>query len=139
MLSIPLHLPTLLLVATATFVGPTVHAATPSRGAASSSSITVELVETGGKGGDQTFTFVVPIGGEIQSWVRGGDDPRFCRVHAHAVGGGEVQLGLACARAKASPPDLEVKATRGFTRGGSVLVGQVARPDGRTIEVRAKL
>lgn len=139
MLSIPLHVPTLLLVAAATFVGPTAHAATPTKGAGGSSTIAVELVEAGGKGGDQRFSFVVPIGGEMKAWVRGGDDPRFCRVNAHAVGGGEVELGLSCARGKTSPPDLEVKATRAFSSGRSVLVGQVSRPDGRTIEVRAKL
>jgi hypothetical protein len=139
MLSIPLHVPTLLLVSAATLVGPTAHAATPKRGSGSASTIAVELVESGGKGGEQRVSFVVPIGGEIQAWVRGGDDPRFCRVNAHSVGGGEMALALSCARAKASPPDLEVKATRSFSPGKQVLVGQVARPDGRTIEVHAQL
>lgn len=139
MLSIPLHVPTLALVGAVSFFGPAAHAATPAKAPASARTIAVELVESGGKAGEQRVSFTVPIGGDIKAWVRGGDDPRFCRVHAHPVNGGELQVELECAHAKAAPPDLEVKAARTFAAGKSVVLGKVARPDGRTVEVRAKL
>jgi hypothetical protein len=140
MLSIPIHMPTLLLIGAVSLVSPDARAATPSTPASSARTIDVELIESGGKGGDQRATFSVPVDGEIDAWVRDGDDPRFCRVRVEVIRDSTafvVELG--CGRNVAAPTNLHVKARRALPMNKAVVIGRVSRPDGRTIEVRAKL
>jgi hypothetical protein len=112
---------------------------TTSAGSATPQMLELTLVETGGKTKER-IRMRVPIGGELAAWVRGGDEQQFCRVHVHRTPrAGEVRVDLECARHPKNPPDLEIKAERTFPSHRTVLLGEIARADGGTVEVRASL
>ena len=76
----------------------------------------------------------------IDAWVRGGDDPRFCRVRVEAIGESrELEVNLRRGVNVQAPTNLQVKARRVLQAGKPIVIGQLSRPDGRTVEVRAKL
>src|SRR5688572_2272669 len=137
MLSFPVHVPTTLLFLGLALASPTASANTPTR--TSTSIVDVELVEAN-KGSEQRAVFSVPVGGELEAWVRGGDDPRFCRVRVEPVGeGSELEVNLRCGVNVQAPTNLQMKARRALRAGKTTVIGQLSRPDGRTVEVRAKL
>jgi hypothetical protein len=117
----------------------TAHA-TPSPKPTPARMLTLSLVETGGKATRTEVNLGVAVGGEVDAWVRGGDDQRFCRASADPTGdGNELRIELSCGPSRKATPDLRVKARRSLPLGRPVVLGEVRRADGRVVELRATL
>ena len=102
--------------------------------------VTLSLVETGGKAPRSQVKVSLPVGGELEAWVQGGEDRRYCRASVDRVGrADDLRIELGCGSSHQSSPNLRLKAQRPLPLGHPIVLGEILRADGRTVEVRATL
>lgn len=131
-----------MLIASTFVVAANLAAATPShpKPKAPSRTVVLSLVEDGGKSPRSQVKISLPVGGELEAWVQGGQERRYCRASVDRVGtAGELRIELGCGPSHKSSPNLRLRAQRPLPLGHQVVLGQVLRADGRTLEVRATL
>ncbi len=117
-----------------------VNTPSPTPKTPSARSVTLSLVETGGKAPRSQVKVSLPVGGELEAWVQGGEDRRYCRASVDPVGrADDLRIEIGCGSSNQASPNLRLKAQRPLPLGHQVVLGEIQRADGRTVEVRAKL